>query len=142
MSQIERSILLPYTREQLYSMVSDFSRYPEFVPYCVEAKTLKEEQGVVEGTLRVGYKGLGYNFATKNTNYAPEQIRMELLSGPFERLEGTWHFESQPTGCRVRLQLTIVFKNALLGMMFKHKIDESTDMMMDAFIARARELYQ
>jgi ribosome-associated toxin RatA of RatAB toxin-antitoxin module len=141
LSQIERSIVLPFTREQLFSLVSDIPRYPEFVPYCLDAKILNENQGVVEGSLRAGYKGLGYNFATQNTNQAPEQIKMKLLSGPFQRLEGDWFFDETAHGTQIRLKLTIVFKNPILGMMFKHKIDELTDLVMKAFIDRARVLY-
>lgn len=141
MSQIERSIRLPYTTEQLYSLVSDINAYPAFLPYCLDAKILSEDQGRVEGTLRVGYKGLGYTFATRNTNHPPGHIHMQLLSGPFQRLEGDWTFQPTDSGTHVKLRLIIVFKNALLGMMFKHKIDELTDVMVAAFVARAKEIY-
>lgn len=142
MSQIERSVHLPYTREQLFNLVSDIPSYPQFVPYCVQAQILTDNQGVIEGSLRVGYKGLGYTFATQNINHPSDHIHMALLSGPFERLEGDWHFDMAAGGCQVRLCLTIIFKNPLLGMMFKHKIDELTDMMVAAFMQRAQEVYK
>jgi ribosome-associated toxin RatA of RatAB toxin-antitoxin module len=142
LSQIERTIALPYTREQLYNLVSDVPSYPQFVPYCVDAKVLSDNQGVVDGSLRVGYKGLGYTFATRNINHPHEHIHMALLSGPFQRLEGDWYFDHTAGGCQVRLRLTIIFKNPLLSMMFKGKIDELTDMMVTAFVQRARDMYK
>lgn len=126
----------------MFKLVSDIPAYPQFLPYCVEAKVVSENQGVVDGSLRVGYKGLGYTFATRNINHPSDHIHMALLSGPFQRLEGDWHFDIAAGGCQVRLRLTIVFKNPLLGMMFKHKIDELTDMMVTAFVQRARDLYK
>jgi len=139
---VERSIHMPYTREQLFSLVSDIRQYPQFLPYCQEAKILSQQENTVKGSLRIGYKGLGYNFATKNTNQAPGHIRMQLLSGPFQRLEGDWLFEALPQGgSRVHLRLDIVLKPALLGILFKSKIDEMTDLMVAAFMQRAKDLY-
>lgn len=142
MSLIERSIHMPYTCEQVFDLVSDITAYPQFVPYCLDTKITAAHNRVLEGTLRVGYKGLGYTFVTRNTNRPPEHIRMELLSGPFRRLEGEWLFKPDSQGCKVDLRLTIVFKNPLLAVMFKKKIDEVTDMMVSAFVQRARELYK
>jgi ribosome-associated toxin RatA of RatAB toxin-antitoxin module len=141
LSQIERSVLLPYTVEQLFALVSDIPSYPAFLPYCLEAKVLSQQASIIQGLIRVGYKGLGYNFTTQNTEEPPQHIHMKLLSGPFHRLEGDWIFEQTPNGTWVRLKLTIVFKNPVLGLMFKHKIDELTDTVVAAFIKRAREIY-
>ncbi len=139
---VERSIQLPYTREQLFALVSDIGQYPRFLPYCQDAKILRQQGNTVHGTLRVGYKGLGYNFATQNTNQAPGQIRMQLLSGPFQKLEGDWLFQAIPQGgTRVHLRLDIILKPAVLGILFKSKIDEMTDLMVSAFVQRAKDLY-
>jgi ribosome-associated toxin RatA of RatAB toxin-antitoxin module len=134
-------MVLPYACEQVYRLVSEIAHYPQFLPYCLDAKILEENQGVLKGTLRVGYKGLGYNFATQNRNQPPGHIQMELLSGPFQKLEGHWHFDPRPEGCQVRLELTLEFKHPLLGRLFRHKIEEVTDLMVQAFIDRAKELY-
>jgi ribosome-associated toxin RatA of RatAB toxin-antitoxin module len=139
---VERSIQLPYTREQLFSLVSDIGQYPRFLPYCQDAKILSRQGSTVQGTLRIGYKGLGYSFATKNIEQAPGQIRMQLLSGPFQRLEGDWLFEALPQGgTRVHLRLDIVLKPAVLGILFKSKIDDMTDLMVASFVQRAKDLY-
>jgi ribosome-associated toxin RatA of RatAB toxin-antitoxin module len=139
---IERSVQLPYSQEQLFNLVNDIEQYPQFLPYCQEAKILRQNPGAITGKLRVGYKGLSYGLETQNTHTIPHQISMQLISGPFQKLEGKWDFHSlTDKTCQVKLQLNIVFKQALLGVLFKRKIDEITDLMVAAFIQRAKDLY-
>lgn len=139
---IKRSIQSPYTQEQLFKLVTDISEYPRFLPYCQGAIVLGRQGNRVKGTLHIGYKGLSYPFATQNLETPPSHIRMQLLSGPLQKLEGDWVFDSLPTGgCQVRLQVELLLKPAVLGILFKSKIDEITDLMVDAFVKRAKDLY-
>lgn len=126
----------------MFALVADIDHYSTFLPYCTDSYVLREEGDKVEGSLRVGYKGMGYTFTSHNHNQPPERIHMALSKGPFERLEGDWCFTpTTPTGTRVEIELTVEFKHRLMGLALNHKLDEITDKVVDAFIERAKVIY-
>lgn len=142
MPHISRTVYLPYTPEQLFQLVADIDHYADFLPHCTASHILSEHNDHVTASLRVGYKNIGYTFTSHNHNQAPNAIHMSLSQGPFSRLEGEWRFTPHaPTGVRVELQVTVEFKHGLLGLAFNRKLDEVTDLMVNAFIQRAQALY-
>lgn len=141
MPQLERTLNLPYTPEQLYKLVDDIEQYPQFLPYCTEAKVLKREGETVEGSVRVGYKNIGYTFCTRNHHVPFERIHMSLAEGPLKELEGEWMFSGTEHGCQVQLRLRISFKNKLMDIAFQKKMHDVTDKMVNAFVDRAKAVY-
>lgn len=141
MIQVNRSLRLPYTSAQIYALVVDIEKYPEFLPYC-EAVALHWARGnQLEATVSVSYKALKYSFTTQNTNISTRKITMELQKGPLKSLVGAWKFEDVEEGCEVMLQLNVEFQNKLLDMMLRPKTNEYADVFIDAFVARAKKLY-
>lgn len=139
---ISRTVFLPYTPAQLFELVADIDHYADFLPYCTASYILSEQGEKVEASLRVGYKNMGYTFTSHNHNQPPDTIHMTLSQGPFSQLEGEWRFTPHaPTGVRVDLHLTIVFKHGLIGLALNRKLDEVTDLMVNAFSERARVIY-
>ncbi len=141
MIQVNRSLTLPYSSAQIYALVADIEKYPEFLPYCQTVEMHWERGHQLAASVSVSYKGLKYTFATQNNNIPTRKITMELQKGPFKSLVGAWQFEDVEQGCEVKLQLNAEFQNKLLDMLLKPKTNHYTDVFIDAFVARAKNLY-
>src|SRR5882757_10989881 len=94
MQIVERSALVTYTAAQMFALVNDVARYPEFLPWCVGARV--EEVSAVEriAALKVARGVLQTEFTTRNTLQQDARIHMQLMHGPFRDLTGDWSFEA------------------------------------------------
>ncbi len=142
MQHIHKSALVPYKVEQMFDLVNDLERYPEFLPWCKEAKILKQEGNQVEARLTLAVKGLEKSFTTRNPIEHNRSIEMHLLNGPFKQLYGHWEFQALgESGCKVLLEMQFEIKNPLLkatlGPVFTHIINT----LIESFIQRAEHLY-
>src|ERR1700691_799147 len=90
MQVVERSALVTFTAAQMYALVNDVARYPEFLPWCVAARV--EEVSATESiaTLKVARGVLQTEFTTRNALVQDAQIQMRLMHGPFRDLTGEW----------------------------------------------------
>ena len=130
---IQKSEVLPYTPEQVYSLVADVERYPEFLPWCKGARIKDSNQGVI-AKLTVGYGPLSTSFTTRTRNEPGKEIRIALVEGPFERLEGAWHFRSQnEEKTRISLDLRFRFADHGLGALFNSVFEKAMEKILDAF---------
>ena len=106
MREIRRSALLPFAAQQVYGLVADVERYPEFLPWCTEARILAGDDR--EATVRLGLSsGIARaSFTTRNRLDPSHAITMSLVDGPFDELEGRWDFTPVgETGTRADLQV-------------------------------------
>ncbi len=137
---------LPFTADQMYELVADVAKYPEFLPWTAAARiTSREPQGPVEiviADLVISFKVFRERFTSKVT-LAPDDMRIdtEYLDGPIQHLESVWQFADVEGGCEVSFQVDFEFKSKLLqgaaGMFF----NEAMQRIVRAFEARAQELY-
>lgn len=146
MREIQRSALVPYTPAQMFALVDDFERYPEFLPWVSGAKLLETTDTERVGQLEISRAGLQEQVTTRNTIAPPGRLEMKLLDGPFNMLEGVWTFEpiggeSTPRGSRIGLVLRFEFKNRMMDVLLASKFAASCDTLVDAFVARARVVY-
>src|SRR6202047_5447969 len=98
MQVVERSALVTYTAAQMFALVNDVARYPEFLPWCVGARVEDVAAGERIATLKVARGVLQTEFTTRNTLQQDAQIHMQLMHGPFRDLTGEWRFELIGTG--------------------------------------------
>ncbi|MCL5255714.1 MAG: type II toxin-antitoxin system RatA family toxin [Gammaproteobacteria bacterium] len=142
MPQIERSALVPYSCRQMYELVNDVAAYPEFVPGCVAARILEESDTSMVAELSISKAGIRHAFTTRNTFVNEHSIAMELVQGPFRHLRGGWEFKPlSDEACKVILRLDFEFSNKMLQFAFGKVFNEVTSRMVDAFAARARQVY-
>jgi ribosome-associated toxin RatA of RatAB toxin-antitoxin module len=142
MWKVNRSALVPYTAHEMFGLVDDIESYPEFVPWCNDATVDSRTGDTVVATLELHKGPVSKHFTTRNTRREFEAIDMELVGGPFSQLTGGWRFrEIENEGCRVSLELEFAFENRLLDMMFGAFFKAAGDTLVDAFTARARDLY-
>lgn len=142
------SKLLPYTPDQLFALVGDVDRYPDFVPWITamrtwNARSLGGAVEAVDAEAKVGFSFLKERFATRvRRDAANRQIDVSLISGPFKRLENRWRFLDAGHGCtRVEFDIDFQFKSRLLETLLTANFSHAVDRLMGCFEARARSLY-
>ena len=142
MQVVERSALVTYTAAQMFALVNDVARYPEFLPWCVGARV--EDVSAVErvAALKVARGVLQTEFTTRNTLQQDSQIHMKLMHGPFRNLNGEWRFEAIGTrGSKVHFQVEFEFKNRLTAAALGSAFEAVCSTIVDAFVLRAKKIY-
>jgi ribosome-associated toxin RatA of RatAB toxin-antitoxin module len=142
MHRVDRSVLLPYSAQQMYDLVADVKSYPQFLPWCAGVHLKYRPDGTLEARLDLDYRGVRSHFTTHNRQAAPESIHMHLLDGPFRRLDGHWHFKPLANqGCKVQLRLQYQFAAGLLGRAIQPVFEFIAGSQIEAFSRRAEALY-
>lgn len=142
MQVVERSALVIYTPAQMFALVNDVARYPDFLPWCVGVKV--EEVSATEriAALKIARGVLQTEFTTRNTLLPDAQIHMQLMHGPFRDLTGLWRFEAiGARGSRVEFRVQFEFKNRLTAAAFDAVFETLCGSIVDAFAQRAQRVY-
>jgi ribosome-associated toxin RatA of RatAB toxin-antitoxin module len=142
MQVVERSALVTFTPAQMFALVNDIPRYPEFLPWCVGAKVDDVSPSERIAMLKIAHGVLQTEFTTRNTLTADAQIDMRLTHGPFRDLKGAWRFEAIGTrGSRVHFLVEFEFKNRLTSAAFNAVFESLCGSIVDAFVTRAQKVY-
>lgn len=142
MRQIERQALVPYTLAQMYALVDDIARYPQFLPWCRDARELSRTPAEVTASIQVHKGALNTRFTTRNRLEPPQAIHLELVQGPFKTFQGEWRFQDiAGKGSRVQLSLRFAFANPLNAWVLEPVFENTASTLLDAFVRRARELH-
>ncbi len=132
---------LPYTQAQLFELVADIERYPEFLPWCRGARVTGREGDVLRADLMVGFGMVRERFSSRVTLSRPHRIDVAYLRGPFRRLDNHWVFTPQADGCRIGFHIDFEFRSRLLRRLMGPLFLEAVRRMVAAFEGRARALY-
>lgn len=169
MPVVERKALMPYSASQMFDLIGDIERYPEFMRDCVAAEIIERTPAIneagdaktidagsssppatVTAKLTIKKAGFSQSFTTKNTLHPPHKMSLELVDGPFKSLHGFWAFENissneNPSkaspGCRVTFYLNYQFRSAMLGMLGGPVFERSAEEQVRNLSARARQIY-
>jgi ribosome-associated toxin RatA of RatAB toxin-antitoxin module len=142
MRQVNRTALVSYTPAQMFALVDDIERYPEFVPWVTEASVVERREGEVIARLEMERAGVREKFTTRNTLQAPHRIDLQLVDGPFKLLEGQWTFDAiQNRGTKIGLLIRFEFANPVTAMLLSRSFEKSCGQLIDAFTQRARTVY-
>jgi coenzyme Q-binding protein COQ10 len=140
--------ILPYTPEQLWSLVGDVEDYPEFLPWVTSMRTWNHAQpseGVdtLDAEAAVSFSFLRERFSTRVTRDRPAvTVSVKLLSGPFRKLDNRWRFRPHASGGAViEFEIDFEFKFRLLDAMLAANFDSAVRKLMTSFEDRARVLY-
>jgi coenzyme Q-binding protein COQ10 len=133
---------LPYTPEQMFDLVADVARYPEFLPWVSAMRVRSDSDTETVADMIVGFKGLRETFTSRVTKSRPESIDVDYLDGPLKYLKNDWTFEPDGEGGTiVGFNVDFEFKSrifeALAGQMFGMAFKK----MVGAFETRAEKLY-
>ena len=141
------SRILPYTPDQLFTLVGDVERYPEFVPWITSMRVwnrVDDGAGLtgVDAEAQVGFSFLKERFSTRVRRDAHQRlITVSLISGPFKHLVNRWRFAEYPSGTKVDFDIDFEFKSKLLTAMLTSNFDHAVERLMECFSDRARALY-
>ena len=133
--------VLPYTQEQLFDLVADIERYPEFLPWCLGARIRERQPHLVVADLIIGFKMFRERFTSRVELDPPRRINVTYAEGPFRYLNNYWTFEKVPEGCRIDFFVDFEFKSRLMQKVIEVLFGEAVRRMVSAFEARARDLY-
>jgi ribosome-associated toxin RatA of RatAB toxin-antitoxin module len=142
MAQVEKSVLVPHSAEQMYLLVDAPERYPEFLPWCGGVDLLERDEKTTVATLHIDYHGLKQKFTTQNTKTYPTLMDIKLVDGPFRHLEGVWRFiPLADDACKIEFRLHYEFSSHLLEKIIAPVFSHIANTFVDAFVSRADNLY-
>jgi coenzyme Q-binding protein COQ10 len=133
--------VLAYTPEQLFALVADIERYPEFLPWCLAARVKERRADLIVADLIIGFRVFRERFTSRVVLDAPRSIDVTYAEGPFRRLTNHWVFEKVPGGCRVDFYVDFEFKSRLMQKLIEVLFSEAVRRMVGAFEKRAQDLY-
>jgi coenzyme Q-binding protein COQ10 len=133
--------VLPYTAEQLFDLVADVERYPEFLPWCMGARIRERRDNLIVADLLIGFRMFRERFTSKVTLDRPRRVDVAYSDGPFRYLANHWIFEPVEGGCRIDFFVDFEFRSAILQKLIGVLFNEAVRRMVAAFEARARTLY-
>ncbi|BEI22316.1 ubiquinone-binding protein [Vibrio fluvialis] len=142
MKQVSRSALVSFSAEQMFHLVNDVARYPEFLPGCSGSRVIEASSEKMVASVDVSKAGISKTFTTSNELNHGESIIMNLVDGPFRTLRGGWYFTPlDEQACKVELKLEFEFSSKMIEMAFGKVFNELTSNMVNAFTKRAKQVY-
>ena len=145
MKNIHKTVLIWYSPEEMFRLVTDVARYPEFLPWCNQAQVLEQSDQGMLAEVGISMAGVSQVFTTRNTHVDGREVHMKLVKGPFSKLDGVWCFSPLGDGaqraCKVELTLNYGFSNAALAAMVGPVFDRIAASLVDAFVKRAERIY-
>ena len=142
MRDVRRSALLPYSADQVYGLVADVERYPEFLPWCTSARILANAGDEVTVTLGLSSGIARASFTTRNRLDPGRSVTMSLVDGPFDRLDGRWDFTPiRSAGTRADLHVQFSTRGVIGALALGPAFESICNHLVDAFARRARQVF-
>ena len=139
--------ILPYAPEQLFDLVGDVERYPEFVRWVTELRTWNRRQEadgaiLLDAEAKVRFSFIRERFATRvRLDRTALDIDVALLSGPFRRLQNHWRFRTHEKGAELRFDIDFEFGSRLLETLLAVNMERAVAKLVACFEDRAKQLY-
>jgi coenzyme Q-binding protein COQ10 len=129
---------LPFAPEDLYELVADVEKYPEFLPWCMALRMRKKHGNTLTADMVIGFKMFRESFSTRVTLEPRHRIDVEYLNGPFRYLNNHWIFKpGRDGGCEIDFYVDFEFRSLLLQKAIGMVFNEAVSKMINAFEARA-----
>jgi coenzyme Q-binding protein COQ10 len=148
MPRIAEERRLQWSPEQMYALVADVRRYPEFLPWVVATRIKSDSETEMVADMLVGFNALREKFTSRVRKVAPgadhsARIEVEYLDGPMKSLSNTWAFraDEQGAGCVIDFCVEFSFRNAIFEKLAGQYLDRAFRKMVAAFETRAAKLY-
>lgn len=138
--------ILPWTPVQMFDLVADIARYPEFLPWCsaarIRSRAPVEGGEMIEADLVISFKVFRERFGSRVTLWPGKgQIDTEYLDGPFKYMKSQWNFAPHANGSEVRFFVDFEFRNAILQGLIGLMFNEAMHRVVRAFETRAQKIY-
>ena len=133
--------LVPYSPDQLFDLVADVGRYPEFLPWCVGARVRSRTETDEVADLTIGFGPFRESFTSRVSLERPSRVRVRYEKGPFRYLNNQWEFIPHVNGTEVAFFVDFEFRSRLLQAAIGVVFNEAVRRMVNAFHRRARQIY-
>ena len=149
MPRVHKTVVLPYSQQQMYDLVDRVENYPQFLPWCGGVVVHQRTDTTLDTTIKISFKGFNQSFRTSNQNTPPSAMTMRFKDGPFRYLIGKWVFEpvalnsalADGQGVRVAFDLDYEFSNKLFALAIGPVFNMIAQTFMDGFVKQAKVLY-
>ena len=133
---------LPYSCEEMFDLVADVARYPEFLPWVIATRVRSDSETEMVADMLVGFKALREKFTSKVYKKRPGELEVVYIDGPLKDLDNVWKFDpTDDGGCEIHFCVDFQFKNIMFEALAGQYFDRAFRKMVAAFETRADELY-
>ncbi|MEO6986864.1 MAG: type II toxin-antitoxin system RatA family toxin [Paralcaligenes sp.] len=142
MHTVQRSVLVSYSCAQMFDLVADVEKYPEFMPWCGGASVRSRDEHGMQATIIISFAGVKQAFSTRNDHEYPHLITFNLVDGPFSALTGKWVFNAlAEDACKVVYTMEYAFSSRALELLVGPVFNRIATSFIDSFTARAQACY-
>ena len=145
MKTVQKSVLIWYTAQEMFALVTDVASYSQFLPWCDHSRVLEQGESSMLAEVGIAFAGIKQTFTTRNQHVPGRRVDLKLVSGPFSNLDGSWTFTPVGGGtqraCKVDLELRYGFQNLALSALVGPVFDRIAGSLVDAFVKRAEQVY-
>lgn len=147
MKHVNKSVLLWYSPDEMYRLVTAIEDYPRFLPWCDRADIVERHDDGVTARIGLAYAGVHHAFTTRNEHVPGSAVIVRLIDGPFSLLDGTWSFQPLGQGggpaqaCKIVFDLRYAFASRALETVLSPVFDRVANTFVDSFVARAETVY-
>lgn len=142
MAQVNKTVLVAHSAEQMYALVDAVEKYPEFLPWCGGIDLIQRDEATTTATLHIDFHGIKQKFTTQNFKTYPSLMEIKLKDGPFRHLEGVWRFIAlSDSACKIEFQLSYEFSNGFLERLISPVFTHIATTFVDGFVTRAERVY-
>jgi ribosome-associated toxin RatA of RatAB toxin-antitoxin module len=147
MKHVKKSVLLWYSPQEMYDLVTAVQDYPRFLPWCARAEVLETHPDGMTARLHLAYAGVQHAFTTRNEHVPGQSVLVKLVDGPFSLLDGHWQFMplgrpgSEAAACKIDFDMRYAFSSRALEAVVSPVFDRIANTFVDSFVKRAEEVY-
>ena len=124
--------------ETIFNLINDINSYPNYLPWCTKTEVTEKSDYSIIGKIFISKSFINWNFSTKNIIKKNESISLELVDGPFERLNGKWSFSMiDEFNTRVSLEINYKFKSSLIELSIEPIFTSIMNSILKSFIQEA-----
>jgi ribosome-associated toxin RatA of RatAB toxin-antitoxin module len=142
MAHVKKSVLVGYSAAQMFDLVDRVEDYPGFLPWCGGTETKWRDDQKTIATIHIHYLHVTQSFTTENDKHYPQEMRINLIHGPFRHMQGTWRFHAlAEDACKVEFDLQYEFSSKLLESLMSSIFQHIAGSLVDAFVHRAEAVH-
>lgn len=141
MPAIRETRFLPYTCEEMFDLVADVKRYPEFLPWVIATRVRGDDGARMTADMVVGFKAIRETFTSQVTKTRPDRLQVRYVDGPLRDLDNRWLFQPAAGGCTIDFAVSFSFKSRVFEALAGQYFDRAFRKMVAAFELRAAQLY-
>ena len=142
MADVQNSVLIRRSADEMFDLVTDVGDYPNFLPWCGGVEIRRQDESGMEAKIDIKFKGIKQHFATRNTHHRPTRIDMEFADGPFRKFTGCWRFTPlRADACKIEFALHYEFTNIILEKIIGPVFTHIANTFVESFVKRANHRY-